>query len=171
MDFFTESIVTRKKTRKDNFYIGCIVALALLVLYIGLYFVRELGSFFLLFVVAVGYGAYYWIRRFNIEFEYSFTNGELDIDRIIARRGRRRLITVNTKQFDFFAPLSDPQAKNVSDMSIQQTIHAEGNRESERVYVAVLMHKGIKTCLYIEPSEKVVEGIERFIPRKTINKG
>ena len=166
MDFYTEDIVSRKKIGKDYFYITGVVFLALVVFYLGLCFAQYIGSLFLLFTVGVGYGAYFLIRRTNIEFEYILTNGELDIDRIVAKRKRKRIITVDAKQFDFFAPLSNADAKNVSSSSIQQTIHAEGEIGSDKVYVAVLTHKGIKTCLYVQPTEKILAGLEKFIPRR-----
>ncbi len=167
MDFFTEYIIQRKKTGKDYFYIGLILFAFFIVLYMGLVFAPYFGNLFLLYVVGISYGAYFLVRRFNIEYEYIFTNGELDIDRIIAKRSRRRIITVNAREFDFFEPISSDKVKNIPSMGIQRTIHAEGDRKSEQVYVIVLNHKGIKTCLYIQPSKKILDGIRRYLPRRS----
>lgn len=40
------------------------------------------------------YGGYILITNMSVEYEYIVTNGEMDIDKIIAKRRRKRLITV-----------------------------------------------------------------------------
>ncbi|HEX3030256.1 MAG TPA: hypothetical protein VHT34_13385, partial [Clostridia bacterium] len=49
------------------------------------------------------YVAYYLATSKNIEYEYIYTNGELDIDRIIAQKRRRRMFSTSCKNFDIVA--------------------------------------------------------------------
>lgn len=39
------------------------------------------------------YGGYYLTTKLDVEYEYIFTNGEIDVDKITAQRSRKRLIT------------------------------------------------------------------------------
>lgn len=43
----------------------------------------------------------------SVEYEYIVTNGEMDIDKIIAKRRRKRLITVNARTFERFGPFKE----------------------------------------------------------------
>ena len=65
----------------------------------------------------VGYRAY---LMFNVEYEYIVTNGELDIDRIIARRGRKRMINIKTNAYELIAPYDDGTVPPSSRASLQK---------------------------------------------------
>ena len=74
MDFFTEYIIQRKDW-EGLFYIGLIL-FAFIVLYMGLVFAPYFGNLFC-FMWLVFPMVHILVRRFNIEYEYIFTNGEL----------------------------------------------------------------------------------------------
>jgi hypothetical protein len=41
----------------------------------------------------------------NVEYEYIVTNGDLDIDMIVAKRKRKRIFSANCKEFEIVAPV------------------------------------------------------------------
>ena len=60
----------------------------------GLIIVIGLGGF------AIGFGLYRVFTGFETEYEYTFTNGELDIDKIVAKRKRERVVSLKLREAD-----------------------------------------------------------------------
>jgi hypothetical protein len=50
--------------------------------------------------------------------------------------------------------------------SIKNRIEAVSSMSSPEVYFAVFENGGVKTLLFFEPNEKMLEAISRYIPRR-----
>ena len=48
----------------------------------------------------------------NVEYEYCFTNGALDVDKIIAARKRKRLTELNARDIEIMATIKNPAFKD-----------------------------------------------------------
>ncbi|MFR3812038.1 MAG: DUF6106 family protein [Ruminococcus callidus] len=108
MDNFAEYMVKKRPDSRDNAKRAGIIALAvvLCVASVFLVFVTHI-PFILLITCAIIYGAYFLITGTSVEYEYAVTNGEMDVDKIIARRKRVHLITVSTAKFDAYGEMTD----------------------------------------------------------------
>ncbi|MCG8499744.1 MAG: DUF6106 family protein [Firmicutes bacterium] len=162
MDIFIEHIVKRQKTAKDALVtVGLIIAV-LIVAVFALQF-----PFGPIIVVAAGYGAYWLITGRNIEFEYIVTNGELDVDKIIAQRKRKRILSVHSKEFEIMAPVHDEKYKrDFTNVNIQKTIEAMSSMRAENLYFAVFKLNGVRTKLIFEPTEKMLNAFKKYNPRQ-----
>ena len=113
---FSEQLVVRDMQSSDMIkrilIIGATAFLSLALFFLGMMFPTW---FFVLWTFAVGV-IYLGYRTFTltfVEYEYIVTGNELDIDKIMARRKRERLITVKLSKFksiaksDEFVPSSD----------------------------------------------------------------
>ena len=103
MDHYVEQLVTKEKDTRDWLIIATTVlgAAALAVLSF-LY----LGMFFIIITMGVVYGAYWLISAQAVEYEYCITNGDVDIDRIVAKRKRSRIVSVRGGKIDTLEPFS-----------------------------------------------------------------
>ncbi|MCX7923673.1 MAG: hypothetical protein N3B21_16935 [Clostridia bacterium] len=161
MDVFIEKIIKRKKRLEDYIYIFTIsiVGLILITYFLPIRFLN------LPLAMGITYGAYLLIRKKNIEFEYAVTSGELDIDKIIAKRKRTRIFSASCKEFDIIARLkSDKYTQEFKE--IKNRITAVSSPNSPDIYFAALNYKGQKTVLFFEPSIKMLEAFKAYIPRK-----
>jgi hypothetical protein len=104
MDTFIEKIIVRKKTAKDYLMIVGVL-FGGIVLFFALQLIEFLRPFFIIIVAAIVYFIYQVVIARNIEYEYIVTNGELDIDMIIAQKRRKRVFSANCKDFDILAKL------------------------------------------------------------------
>lgn len=164
MDIFLEKIVQRKKTILDTAFIAGIILLATaLIMVLGSFSIFR--SFAPLFVVGLGYIAYAFIRNRSIEYEYIVTNGDLDIDMIIARRKRKRIFSGNCKDFEIIAKMTSGQY-DYNTQSIKKRITAVSSMESTDVYFITLIKDGQKTLVFFEPHAKMIESFKKYIPRK-----
>ena len=163
MDIFIEYLVKRQKTAKDMLIMVGVIFAFFVVLVFGIG-IPMVGPF----VVAVaGYGGYLLIISRNIEYEYIVTNGELDVDKIISQRKRKRILSISSKQFEILAPVHDQQyMKDFTNVNIQKTIEAMSSMKSPDLYFAVFVLNGVRTKLIFEPSEKMLEAFKKYNQRQ-----
>lgn len=163
MDTFIEYIVKKKKTTRDYLIIAAIIAAVLLLAVACLLFNGQFfGIPFILFVFAC-WGAYFLITGSNIEFEYILTNTELDIDKIIAQRSRKRVITVNFREIERCAKFSDKE--NPANTGISRTEKLYGDIQSGNVYFVDFSRDGEKIRLLFEPNERILNELKKINPR------
>jgi len=163
MDVYVEFIVKKKKDMKDYLvWLGaCLLAFVCSFIVLSIPALAPYIVILFWLLVGIGYVTYRIIVSRNIEFEYSVTNGELDVDKIINRKRRKRLLSVDTKSFDIFEPVNEGVLARIKAMNLQTTIHAEGGTSTPETYVAVFNMNGLKTCLFIQPNDRVLEAIAR----------
>lgn len=166
MDSFVEQLVPlRKSALETAIQIGAWVAAVLLILTCGLAFISNLlGPLSVLFAVLallIGYGTWWLSCRINLEYEYIFTNGDLDVDKIIARRDRKRVLSVQCRDFERFGAYRPEEHQNAD---YEKRIIA--CTPDENTYYAVIRPDGKgATLLVFQPDERVLGGIKKYIPR------
>lgn len=164
MDVFCEYIVKVKKNPVELTISALGIILAVILLGFSLFFLfTPFSSFVLLIDAGVVYGAYILITHFNVEYEYILTNGDIDIDKITAKRKRKRVLSFSTKEFEIVAPYKQGENyTNVLDL---------GTRNYEDAYYAVFSKDGQKKTLVFNPPQKMIEAMKTYSPRTVHLKG
>lgn len=97
MDLFTERLVAKKWEPKDFAMSALCIVIAILISAITFVFAGFAG---IIVTAAALYFAYDIISGILfVEYEYTLTNEELNIDMVIAKRKRKELKTYNIKEF------------------------------------------------------------------------
>ena len=166
MDVFMEKIVVKKKDFKDNMLTAGII-FGSNNTYIGNIKYTHYQSIGYWVVSSAGliYLAYRFITSRNVEFEYIVTNGELDIDKIISQRKRKRIFSASCKEFDIIARVKS-NSFSQSVQSIKNRIDASSSINSPDAYFATLNYKGEKTLVIFEPDERMLNNFKLFIPER-----
>ncbi|MCI9217034.1 DUF6106 family protein [Lachnospiraceae bacterium 42-17] len=157
-DFYTEQLVKKQTTMKDVFIKALLVALAIVSVFVVLMFpVAIIVPVIVIAVVVV------LIRRLDVEYEYLYVNGDLDIDKIMHKAKRKRVFSMNINSMELLAPegadeLSQYRNARVLDFS-------SGMADAKR-YVLVTAENGQVTKLVFEPNETIIEGMFLMAPRK-----
>ena len=115
--------------------------------------------------VAIVYGAKYFMGNLNVEYEYSLTNGDLDIDKIINQRKRKHLYSTTCKDIEQMAKYSSEE-NNESIEKAPLIIKAVSSMESPNVYYAVINSNGRKATLFFEPDEKMLKSLKNMLGSK-----
>jgi len=167
-DLFLEKIVTRKKGPLE-FFIEVMIILTLITIIIVMNIIvigvlPQILGLSILISAGLIYISYRLFTSLNTEYEYSLTNDELSIDRIIARRKRKQVFSASSKSFDRVAPISDPEyvskleaAKSFVDYS------SGGPRESQ--WFLSLNQNGMNKVILIDFDERFIEVFRRYNPR------
>ena len=162
MDIFLEKIVKQKKTANDYAIIFGLVILSL-VLVLFIMSIRALSAFAPLLVCGIIWLAYILIKGRNIEYEYIVTNGDLDIDKIIAQRKRKRIFAATAKDFEIIAKKSSPKY-DYNIQNIKKKLNTVSSLNSPDVYFGTLVKDGEKTVVFFEPTQKMLESLKKYNP-------
>jgi hypothetical protein len=104
------------------------------------------------------------IKNFDTEFEYIVTNGELDIDQIIGKRKRKRLLTIDSRLFEIVAPDSDVNFSPYNSTQFRERIDAS-SRVNPRYFAVCPSKQGGKLLLYFEPNDRILDAVKMYNPR------
>lgn len=162
MDIFVEQLV-KKPANSKTLALKILIAFGVIVVSAFCLYLVLIGIIMaLLLVFAAIYGGFYLISGLNAEYEYIVTNGEIDIDKIIAQRKRKRLITAKPSKFEAFGKLAD--APDVSGITV---VEANGipDEDAEDYYIDFTHDSFGKVRLIFTPTERTIEAITPFLPR------
>ena len=166
-DIFKEQIVKRKPTTGDMVKK---IGLAAAVLVIFIVSSPYLGQFAIFITFAAGFGAYILMGRLNVEYEYIFTNGDLDIDIIYNRTQRKRLFTGRVSDFEVMAHVTDNNHAGDFSSAVETKDYSSGV-VSDITYAFLTFYKNKRTKIIFEPNEMMMKAISSALtPRKLFKK-
>lgn len=159
-EYMTEQLVKRKTTVKDTAIKFGLIALTALSLLLS-------GNiiFMVLFVVLLIVD-YYVLRRMDVEYEYTYFSGELDIAKVMNKQFRKEVFSTNVKEdMELVAP-SDHGDLNYH--QVAKTLDFSSKYSEKKTYTMVTLYKGQKVKVIFEPNEKLLNNLRDTAPRKVI---
>lgn len=162
MDTFLEQLVVIKRGAKYwlsaiGLWIAAIVVSAALFLFIPI--IATFGAAGALF------GAYYLTKRLYVEYEYIITNGAFDIDKILGKSSRKRIITFELSAVEVVEKFNPN--KNYGE-SYTKKIYAADLDDKNAVALTVRKDTN-KFLIVISPNERTNEAMIKYIPRIVYN--
>lgn len=161
MDIFVEQLITKRKTPMENLLIVLIILVTIAICIFSLVWLPQLLpilSFLNILIVAGAiYGAYRLICKFNIEYEYSVTNGDITIDKIFSKRNRKKVSSFDAKTCSQMGKyLSSEHEQRAYD----KIIDVSKNIKSDDNWYMVFSN----TVLIFSPDERTLTAIKKFLP-------
>ena len=168
MDTFFEQIVKKKKTAVEwLIVVGALLGGVGLSVFL-FFFLYPIGVFL---SVGVVYIAWLLISSQNKEFEYCVTNGDIDIDLIVSKRKRKRIVSVAGRKIQALLPYD----ATVSTQGFRRVVMAaESVNEPGLWYFTYHSKKNGRTLVMFRPNERVLAafygGLEdQLVKRDTRN--
>ncbi len=161
MDNCCEQNVCKVRTKADTVKIVLILAAAALVSAAIVFFSILFGLFlFALFGIGTTALGIWLTGNFDIEYEYILVNNEMDIDKIIGKRKRKRLITIDISKASEFE-------KYPTDSEVERdvTVHASSGLAKDAAYLVTEHSDYGKVMVIFNPNETMREAMERELPR------
>jgi len=156
-------IVPRKQVGVEKMLVLCLFAMACSMTFMSL-FVSPI--YFALAIVAISL----WVWRFrrNIEFEYTYYDGDLHIAKIINKAKRKNIVNINMEDVLMIAPKGDRSIYKYENDSSYKYKDLTSADASAKVYAVVF--KGEKgMCRYeFEPDEPMLDAIRVKYPRSVV---
>ena len=163
MDAYTEQIIKKKKGAVSwAMMLGSLVV-SILFLWLALPFMLSSMLIFAACVAAAGWFMWYIIGTQNVEYEYCVTNGDIDIDRIVAQRKRQRIVSVKGKKLQNIGLYT---ADCLAGKQVDRFVMAAPSAKEEgNWYFTYTSKKSGFTAVVFRPNDKVLKLIYRGLPK------
>ena len=156
-------IVPRKQVGLEKTLVMCFFAIACSMTFMSLFVSPIFSS-----LAIVGIILWVWRSRRNIEFEYTYYDGDLRMAKIINKAKRKNIVSVNMEEVLIIAPKGDRSIyKYENDNSCRYRDLTSGD-SSAKVYAVIFKdEKGM--CRYeFEPDEAMLDAICVKYPRSVV---
>ncbi len=169
MDVFIEEMVNKRKTKSHilisvgSIILGILAIFFLLTVVFRLFY--QFSSMIMLAVFGVVYGVYTLITSFNIEYEYSLVNSDIDVDQITNRKKRKRLACATIRNLEAFGTTKNPDFARYQAMPELKKVYACSDKSAADTFF-IIHHTGDgKAMLIFSPSERIIEQIVKRNPK------
>lgn len=167
MDQFAEQLVKKVSTTKDDLKRAGIIGAVVVITIVAVLLMFTGFPLALVLPVCAIWAAYYLIKMTAVEYEYSCTNGSLDIDKIMGQNKRKSMLSVDVNTFTVYGKVGD-----VSESDDEMTTFAAigvsmmgGNDDAQEYYAEFEHPEHGKCCLYFTPNAALREALEPFLSR------
>ncbi len=170
MDHFLEEIVIRRKRALTELLYYLSNGIMVLSALIGMWMLTNLLSNFSLMALVItlvfGGGAvllYLYRDRLRTEYEYTFTNGELDFAQVFNNQKRKNLGTMRVKNVEAFGVVDSNQFRKLINMPGLVRKNWFLNRDAE-LYYFYYQKESARNVVVFEPSQEMVTTIKKYLP-------
>lgn len=168
MDIFVEQIVKKYVSGRDRalkiLIAAGVLILSALCVYVFLLIFPAPGLG-LIITAGIFYGGYIMLTNLDCEYEYIVTNGEIDVDKIIAKRKRVRLITAKAAVFEAFGEYAEGTPGAAESVTVVNAAGFSEDGSETKTYYADFKHASAGDVrLIFTPEERVIEAITPFLP-------
>lgn len=158
MDTFFEQLIPIKKGVKTwSLFIGLTVLSVALMAFVLVF----LGRYGLIFAFLIAYGAYGLYGKLTIEYEYIVTNDSFDVDKIIGKNSRKRVLSFDIPEI---LTLERCDFNNIPQGDYAKKIIA-CNKDDDFICSLTVKTRNGKCLLVFAPNEKIREGILKNLPK------
>ena len=161
-DGYEEILVKRGRTAGSTIMKAAIIGITAVLIAVGIFF---LNPIFLAAGLALALIAYYLILpNFDLEFEYLYVGGDIDIDKIMAKRKRKRVASFSKDNLEIMAPTgSSHLAPYLNDLKVRDYTSMDPD---VRTWTLVYGSEIAKEAVCLELTEEIAKDMRRFAPRK-----
>lgn len=162
MDNYYEQLVTTGKTSKYKIANGATYVFGVL----GILFVGGggVGLVMGLVLIAIAAGLFFLKRNLYVEYEYGFTNGEIDVDKIYEMTRRKRAYSFSVKDLELLAPEDSYHVKDFANKP-DKVYNFYPPTVDKKVWVAMVTGGTDRAQVRFTPNEELVELCYKYNPR------
>lgn len=157
-DFYLEQLVKRKNTKRTAFLkllliVGTLVTVPLI----------ATSIFFIFAPLVLLLATITFFKITNVEYEYIFFNGNFDIDKIMAKQFRKRIVSTGLHEVEVVAPTGSLEIQQYRKV---KKYNYSSRRKGAKTYQMVINHKGKRARIVFEPTEELLTEMKLSAPRK-----
>jgi len=169
-DVFKEQMVKKILSGREIALRFGIITLAIVFVFALALIIPYAQGFLPFLGLAMAFGVYVLISRRNLEYEYIFTNGELDIDVIYNKSRRKRLFSSSVKQFEIMAHVEDGEHRHALSNATKTRDYSSGI-VGPNTYAFITSYEGERLKIIIEPNDMMIKAFSTVLtPRKLYKK-
>jgi len=171
MDHFMEEVVVKRNRAVQNIAhafatIAMVVAAIMAMVMINILFYEFSIPALIETLVMAGIAVLLFLRRDRLktEYEYTFTNGDLDFAQVFNNQKRKTLGTMRVKNVEAFGPVDSNNFRKIINMPGLKKRNWFLNRDA-KLYYFYYQKDTNKNIIILEPSEELVGMIRKYLPQ------
>jgi hypothetical protein len=170
VDVFTEQLVTRKSDARDRALKICIIfgtaAFCIFFLGVAIIFVRlAIAPLAFAAIPGIIWLGIHFFKGLSREYEYILTNKELDIDKIMGKRRRRRMVTLDLNSAENLQKCTDETTYEAD-----ATVSAHDNTFVNMWSLTIRHESHGKVVLLFNPNEAFLDKLNKCLPPRARNR-
>ncbi|MEG0902368.1 MAG: DUF6106 family protein, partial [Clostridia bacterium] len=170
MDHFMEEVVVKQhKGMQELLYVLSNVMMVVTAL-LGMTLMPALFASFsiptlVITVLMLGSAVLLFLRkdRLRTEYEYTFTNGDLDFAQVFNNQKRKSLGTMRVKNVEAFGPVDSNEFRKFINMPNMKRKNWFLNRDG-KLFFFYYQKESNKTMIVFEPSSELVDMVKKYLP-------
>ncbi len=175
MDHFMEEVVVKKnRALQEMMYYAANIAMVISAI-LGFMMLQWIFTGFsiqllvyLLFMIGAALLLFLYRDRLRTEYEYTFTNGDLDFAQVFNNKKRKNLGTMRVKNVESFGPVESDHFRRLISAPGSKAKNWFLNRGA-KLYYFYYIKDGAKSIIVFEPSEELVDYVKKYLPRGVYN--
>ena len=157
-DLYTEQLV--KRTAPASTIIIKAVLILFTIASVGLVLVLPIAIIAPVIMVCLDI---FLFRSMDVEYEYLFVNGALDIDKIMAKSKRKKIFEMELNEMELLAKSGSAELRAYQGLKVVD--YSSGDQNTKH-YEMVVVQKGEKKRVVIDPNDEILQGLKMLAPRK-----
>ena len=161
-DLYIELLVKKKKTSTDTLLKALMIGVTVIFVLGGILF----NPIILIPAIVMGVVDYFKLPALDLEYEYLYVNGELDIDKIMSKQKRKRVGSYDMKKVEIVAPKNSHELdsfKNKKDLKLKDYTSLDPHA---KCYILVFNKEKGQEMIKVELDESILNDLRRIAPRK-----
>lgn len=158
-----EEILVKRGKRPGETVLKAVIIAAIAVLIAGGLFL--FSPIFMVLGMGLGLLAYYLIfPNFDLEYEYLYVGGDIDIDKIMAKRKRKKVASFSKENLEAMAPTgSDHVSSCIKNAKVQDYTSSDPN---VKTWTLIYNSEKATEAVMLELTDEIAQDMRRFAPRK-----
>ena len=159
-DMYSELLVPRRSVRSEQAIRIALIVVTAIVTAAGLVF----NMYLLIGALALGIVDFFFFPRFNVEYEYQYMNGEINIDKIFSKSKRKKVTSIDLSNVECVAPLG---SHHLDSYGVGYTVEDYSSMDPENPpYVLVKVDGANRKKIYLQFDDTILNDLKMRLPRK-----
>lgn len=165
MSIFENTVMVKRKASFAQLFLKY-----LLYVLTALFFLASIVISPLLFVlfIALGVASYFYTLSSDLEYEYTYIEGELAIDKIKSKSRRKKVTKIDMDELMIIAPKGHRELNSYYNNKDCKQINVTSNEPGRKIYDAAYRHGSSMEIISFEPDDNILDKIRTKYPRKVI---
>ena len=160
-DLYQEILVKKKASAKDTALKILVIAVTVLVLAAGVLFLTPL---LLVGLVLCFVDFYFLLPQFDLEYEYLYVNGDIDVDKIMSKSRRKKVASFSKDNLEVMAPTGSAVLNDY--LNGAKVEDYSSGEENASTWTLVYSGDKSKTAAILQLPDELPEDMRRYAPRK-----
>lgn len=161
-DSYREILVEKETTMGDNLKKAALIGVTALCVVSGIL----ISPIFLIGALVFGILSYVLIPRLDLEYEYLYVNGELDIDKIMSKQKRKKCATYDMNTLEILAPSNSHALDSFRNKQGLKVKDYTSQNEKVPSYTLIFNMDNGQEMVKLELDDAIIGDIRRIAPRK-----